>query len=329
VNCPKCGYEQEERLDCRKCGVVFSKYIAMQTEASATPGSHVPGENGAPIEILELRQNIRDLNRRFSEVEFERVERSQIKGELKLLDKKVQTSSEQISQRLEDLEKLLSSPQAPPPPPDGAVFAQVQQEILEANVDPLARRLSRVEETLERWERELLQRNSLSEEISDIKEAVIEPLAGRLNDAEAKLQRWEKELLQPKDSLTAEILGRFEVRLTDLEGRIASLSVPGPGAELSSAFHDLQNRLRLLGDDLAAVKISADRIPSFQQDIAEVRGEVGKIWAQIQEIETKISRPPAPAVEPSTGDRLDMDIRSIRDSLQEIREFIIRTAAKP
>lgn len=328
MNCPKCGYEQEERLDCRKCGIVFSKYLAMQSEGSPS-GPNPGGENGAPTEILELRQNVRDLSRRFSEVEFERVERGQIKGELKVLDKRVQAGLDQLSLRLEELEKLLSTPQAPPPIPEDALLARLQKEILEANVDPIARRLVEVEDKFQFLEAELItSKDSLTAEVSGLLESAIEPLAGRLAEAEEKLKRWEKEFIPPKDSVTTEILGRLEVRLTDVEGKLGSLLSAPPGQEPPAGYQDLLTRLNSVSDELAGIKTSAESASALQREAAELRTEISKIWSQIQVVENRLERPPSPAAEPPASERLELDIRSIRDSLQEIREFITRVTAK-
>jgi chromosome segregation ATPase len=329
VNCPKCGYEQEQRLDCRKCGIVFSKYLALQSESAGSASTPAPAENGAPIEILELRQSVRDLTRKFNEVEFERVERGQIKSELKLQDKKFQTSLDQLSFRLEELEKLLSTPQAPPPPPDDARLAEVRKELLEANVDPLNQKVAQIEERLERWEKEiLLPKDSPPQEVSALLEATLGPVAARLAEVEQRLRRWEKELLSPKDSLTTEMFARLDVRLAGLESKVESLSSGRPVQETSSEHQNLQNSLRSMGDELAAVKTSVDRALNLQRDLAELSAEISRLWAQMQSVENKLSRLPSPAADPQPTDKLELDIRSIRDGMQEIRDFIARTTVK-
>ncbi len=330
MNCPKCGFEQEERLDCRKCGVVFNKYLAMQAESSGPLPPQVPqAENGSStIEILELRQSVRDLGRRFSEVEFERVERGQLRGEVKTLDKKYQASFDQFSRRLEDLEKLLSTPQAPPPVPDGERLSEVQREILEANVDPISKRLAETEERLQLWASEVASLREIMAGETARQAETSTNLASRLDGIEQKLKRWEEDFVPPRDSVTTEILGRFEARLTDLESRSGLLVAAKPGEEADAAYQEIQTRLRTLADEIAGLKSSTDKLPSLQGDITEVRAESAKIWAQVQGLESNLNRLHAPAAEASPQERLELDIRSIRDSLQEIREFITRATAK-
>jgi chromosome segregation ATPase len=329
VNCPKCGFEQEQRLDCRKCGIIFSKYLALQSEPSGAASPSAPAENGAPVEILELRQGIRDLTRKFSEVEFERVERGQLKSDLRVLEKKVQTSLDQLSYRLEELEKLLSNPQAPPPPADDGRLAEVRKELLEANVDPLNQRVVRIEEKLDRWEMEILPaRNSPSEEMSTVAEAMIGPLAARLAEVEQKLRRWEKDLPNPSDALTTEMLARLEARLAGLESRVESLSAGRQFEETSPERQNLQDHLSSMSDELTAVKASAERALNLQRDLSELSAENSRMWTQIQSLENRLSRLPSPTSVPQSTDRLELDIRSIRDGMQEIRDFIARATAK-
>ncbi len=332
MNCPKCGFEQEERLDCKKCGVVFSKYLAMQAEVTSPSAAPVPqAENGTSVaaEILELRQSVRDLGRRFSEVEFERVERGQIRGELKTLDKKCQAGFDQFSRRMEDLEKLLTTPQMPPPLPDDEHLAEVQREILEANVDPISKRLADAEQRIQRWETELSSFREIAKgELSRLAEFSTGPLAGRLDEIEQRLQRWEREFVPANDSVTTDVLGRFEARLNDLESKIGVLQSPQPEREPDPRYHELQAQVHSLADDIATLKSATDMLPAHQADLVDIRAEIGKVWTQIQGLESTMNRPQQFAAEVPAYERLELDIRSIRDSLQEIREFISRVSTK-
>jgi hypothetical protein len=69
-------------------------------------------------------------------------------------------------------------------------------------------------------------------------------------------------------------------------------------------------------------------MPGLQLEVTDLRGEAAKIWTQIREIESRLNQLPSPASESTPGERLETDIRSIRESMQEIREFIARATAK-
>ena len=71
--CPKCGFDQEERLDCKECGIVFSKYNALFTasESSGTPEEEVSLKS----EIQDLQIQVRELSSRLIDVDFEKAER--------------------------------------------------------------------------------------------------------------------------------------------------------------------------------------------------------------------------------------------------------------
>jgi hypothetical protein len=112
IICPKCGYEQPEGLDCKKCGIVFSKYFTL------FPGRKPPvtGEPEEPaseqnIETMpDLRIQLRELQSRFAEVEFEKAERSQLRADLKNLEKQLQDVQWRSSIRLDEFEKLHREP---------------------------------------------------------------------------------------------------------------------------------------------------------------------------------------------------------------------------
>ena len=108
VNCPKCGFEQEEREDCGKCGVVIAKYLALHTPESAAYSENQassyspimsPNETGYPTmaDITEMQNALCNLQQRFNELEFERAERRKFRGEFRSLEEKVKEALKQLS----------------------------------------------------------------------------------------------------------------------------------------------------------------------------------------------------------------------------------------
>ena len=116
MNCPKCGFAQEQRPDCKKCGVVFSKYYALY------PSKRPPMPNGSeePIEkellerehgnaIADLQQEIRELNARFDEMESEKAERNRLRADVESLQTLLRESLDLTSSRLDEFDKHLSN----------------------------------------------------------------------------------------------------------------------------------------------------------------------------------------------------------------------------
>jgi DNA repair exonuclease SbcCD ATPase subunit len=116
MNCPKCGFAQEQRLDCKKCGVVFSKYYALYplTRPAAPNGLDDPIEQellerGHKSAIADLQMQIRELNARFEEVEFEKVERNRLRTDLQNLEKQLHENLDLTSSRFEEFKKVLAA----------------------------------------------------------------------------------------------------------------------------------------------------------------------------------------------------------------------------
>lgn len=129
MNCPKCGYTQEKRLDCKKCGVVFSKYYAMfppGKSSEAAPATRQnpkepPEQDFRPV-MAELETQVHSLSNRFNEIEFEKAERSQLRMDLKNVEQQFHEKLDGIEARLLQCEKLYEQSQVqqtPPPVPDG------------------------------------------------------------------------------------------------------------------------------------------------------------------------------------------------------------------
>ena len=118
MNCPKCGYAQEKRLDCKKCGIVFSKYYALFPPGKVADAPPAEAPNGQELSGQELRtmvsglqMQVQVLSNRFAEVEFEKAERNQLRLDLKNLER-------QLSENIGRLEYRLDHPLISPAPQD-------------------------------------------------------------------------------------------------------------------------------------------------------------------------------------------------------------------
>jgi small-conductance mechanosensitive channel len=107
MKCPKCGFEQEERLDCRECGIVFSKYNALfqppqsqhSTEEQATKS----------VDLQELQLKIRELNSRSIDIEFEKAERKKLRADIKNLEEYILQSQQETEIRIRQMENRLQN----------------------------------------------------------------------------------------------------------------------------------------------------------------------------------------------------------------------------
>ena len=142
MSCPKCGFAQEKRLDCKKCGVVFTKYYALFPSSKTGDVSPVESVNIQELSghdlrtlILELQSQVHELSGRCVQVEFEKAERNQLRQDLKSLEK-------QLAEKVERLENRIEAPQMP----------QVDQEMLDPRLPELRDRLEQAEATLGSFE---------------------------------------------------------------------------------------------------------------------------------------------------------------------------------
>jgi chromosome segregation ATPase len=143
MNCPKCGFLQERRIDCKKCGVVFSKYYALFPTSKA--GDAIPAEavntqelSGQDFRLMieELQDQVRRLSTRCSQVEFEKAERTQLRQDLKNLER----------QLVENVERLEGQMVPLPPVP------QTELQALDPRLPELRDRLEQAESTLGSFE---------------------------------------------------------------------------------------------------------------------------------------------------------------------------------
>jgi chromosome segregation ATPase len=105
--CPKCGFDQEERLDCKECGIVFSKYNALFTSSESSNTSE--DEVSLKSEIQDLQIQVRELSSRLIDVDFEKTERKKMRSELTDLNKQVNQNQTEIETRMKQIKERLES----------------------------------------------------------------------------------------------------------------------------------------------------------------------------------------------------------------------------
>lgn len=103
--CPKCGFDQEERLDCKECGIVFSKYNALFT--SSEPSGAPEEEVSLKSEIQDLQIQVRELSSRLIDVDFEKAERKKIRSDLTDLNKQMQQNQTEMVTQMKQIEERL------------------------------------------------------------------------------------------------------------------------------------------------------------------------------------------------------------------------------
>jgi chromosome segregation ATPase len=105
--CPKCGLDQEERLDCKECGIVFSKYNALFSSSESSDSANEGTLKKS--EFQELQLQVRELGSRLIEAEFEKVERKQLRSDLKNLEGQIRQNRSQAEARIQQIEERLES----------------------------------------------------------------------------------------------------------------------------------------------------------------------------------------------------------------------------
>lgn len=251
--CPKCGYSQEERLDCRKCGVVFSKYYALHTparvvvsEAPEPVQPSTPDVENLPAEIADLRQNFKELNRRFNEVEFERAERTRLRGEIRTLDQKLRDNLEQALERLNALEQRANNPPAPPADASPEDFQRLKEELLEEHLAPTLVRLEQID---------------------------------------ARLEALPKELAPKTDPRIIESLRKLVQRVTELDSEVANLTI-----DRSTQAENAPLGLEKASKDIDELRTSLQNVTMRYSEIGELKKNHLILLNKVESLEHRLDR---------------------------------------
>jgi chromosome segregation ATPase len=211
LNCPKCGYAQEKRLDCKKCGIVFSKYYAIYSPAQsadvAAPAANAssPDPSGQDFRsaLTQMQSQIQTFSGRFAEVEFEKAERSQLRIDLKNLERQIRENIARMESRLVQTEKSLQNPPTPPSQPAAP----------DVRIMALSEKLERIEEKLGSFDFATQSIVTLGE-----KNEANSRQVGELKNQLAALQN------EAKDAKSApELFAQAQKQVSDLQNQLTSL----------------------------------------------------------------------------------------------------------
>lgn len=347
MNCPKCGHEQEERLDCKKCGVVFTKFYALFPQQGATTQ---PVDNTEVMELTEISRLIRDLSRRFNEFEFERAERSRLRGDLRILDQKVESGLKELGDQIAALQGQNAATFAP------RTETGIERENFDQTLAPLQSRLQHLEAQLEA----ALADKSGGQEASENQrttEARLASMDGRISNLQA--QAAQAPVVDPRldfDNITKELAGMqtslqsVTARFASMDGRISDLQTQSAQAkvvepqldldkftkELAGMQTSLQNvtvRYSEIGELKKNHLVLSNSVDAILRDLSLLKDDSSKgASKKIAEFEKEVTALSA-EVRQMLKDRqdlppLEVDVHSIRENLEEIRRFMSSLSQK-
>jgi chromosome segregation ATPase len=322
VNCPKCGYVQEERLDCRKCGVVFSKYYALHSQdtpphadsrEASSPPPHTSTESYLP-DLVEMRQSLKDIGRRLNETDFERAERNRLSGEVRALDQRIQELQAQLAASVEGLEKRTSNLVSSLLPSEEHL-KRLNLDLIEAYLVPLLTRLDQVEEKAGLR----LKDSSLENEAH---------LQNILREVERRLEALEEQKSKAKDELAGKpvaesifdpekILKEVEELRMSLHNVTVRYSEIG---ELKKNHLVLMSQMESIRQEMDSSKKESaaalsSKIPELEMEVHALRAEVRQA---INRLETIESYPLSSA----------QDLQSLRNEVETLKETHANELAK-
>jgi DNA repair exonuclease SbcCD ATPase subunit len=370
VNCPKCGYAQEQRPDCKKCGIVFSKYYAFHAGGKPTPEeSELPPPHAAadiaPADLTDLKQAVRELSRRCSDVEFERAERQRLRDDMRQFSQNTRQEAAALSSRLSELEKQISAMASDSLPPEHDDLVGLERTLCEVHVDPLLKALESVEDRLDALSSETPRPDPrILDTLRRFEQRVIDlennvgcraaqtsggPAAPSTLGSEVAEMRATIENASTNYSELVELKQNHAVlsdRVATLEQELDSMKRPAPESErmhelecevleLRSESRRIVQRLEKLDD----IQSTTDSVPAGLRDemilltqrLKDVIGDVSLLRAEVTQIQQElraVSGTSQMPQFPAPATPVEEDVRAIRSSMDEIRRFIEKLSRK-
>lgn len=289
MNCPKCGYAQEDRLDCIKCGIVFSKYYALHLPERTPPEAPEPRITLPPLPdmgsagISELRQTVQELNRRFMDVEFERAERNQIRAEIRSLDQTLRELAGQLNTRLTESEARINDLRGPAAEPPIEV---IKEQLWKEDLEPLMEKLEQLEESIE-----MLQERQQSPQEDRQAAETVRDLDKRLTELEARTSGLDRDKPTDEDGRLAAVEQALK-ELPDLKVSVQMATVRySEIGDLKKTNLVLQNHMDSIRHELESLRKEPSngveaKVAELQAEMVALRAEVQQSWKQLQALQT-------------------------------------------
>lgn len=291
VICPKCGFDQDERIDCLRCGVIFSKYFAVHPEArpvraesadAPADSAQHPHEHSAPPEQSHVEQPAPDRQAQ---------EPEQTSSETSGLDRRIHSTLKVYGERLWELQKRIEER----PKLAGieeklaALRGEIRQEI-EAlrevvrghDPRPLLEQLHQVESRLEALPSELAGQieAGLSQRVSGVET--------RFSGLEEALKNGTAQPSQREDSEAILELGNVLKELDGLRAALQNVTVRySEIGELKKNYLSFANTLESLHREVAAGKEggyaeSLKKTAELEREVAALRAETRQMLQQAE-----------------------------------------------
>ncbi len=290
MNCPKCGFVQEERVDCIKCGVVFAKFYALrasETPASLTPPEPPHGGTGFVEEthipeltdLFEVRQGLRDLQQRFNDLEFERAERRQIRGDIRALEARIQENLARMATRQEEIDKQVNALASKPAAPTLQDLDALRLEVRAINAELLQKNLERIESRL------LTHAEKLSAVTDTGFLELIPTLEGRLTALESRIAGLADGMATAHPEVDKAQLDDLRASLQNVTVRYAEIGgLKKNHLVLRDMIESLQQTTEGFRNE--AVAGNSAKIAELEKEVLALRAEVRRAYQRVENLET-------------------------------------------
>jgi DNA repair exonuclease SbcCD ATPase subunit len=307
MKCPKCGHSQEERQDCLRCGIVFAKYYAMYPQGTDLPmegqekmvASYAVPADTLSAEVSELRQGVREIASRLSDVEFDHAERSLLRGEVKTVEQRVTELVEDLRNRMLALEERTS----------GLEQAEARPEPPGITIEEVAGRLAQMDEQLDRLVSQPPSQDPVTAE-------TIRKVAMRQSGLEDRIDKLVAGL-----QLGAEAGQPAERALEELRQAVQTATVRySEIGELKKNHLVLQNEVETLRRDQEVLLSrpangTAARLAQLESEVAALRAELRQALKRLESMESGLALQMQEVRSPASG---EADAKGLSSALAQL-----------